>query len=328
MGMPARRLLRFAPFVAVAGLFLYEVASLPPGEPRYEGKPLHYWLPRIHNQSLPTGEQDKTRAAITCIGTNNLPLLLEWFREEEPPDSEPAYRKAINWLLSRQRFTRFRLEATYRWSRPSMAFTVFADYPQVTKTAIPQFIAMLNDKELLTKGKAGMVLGNIGKPAIPALLAALSHTNDIARAIAAYALGKNGTNAIHLRPNLEAMLSDKSIFVRLNAAVALGKLGGDPEIIVPVLLRCFHEGDGDTRSYALDILSKLKERAQSAVPDLTYSLAAATNSNDHYFLLSALREIDSKQAAKFEPPRPVGTSEPPPEESAANPDRLIAPGKP
>jgi len=173
-----------------------------------------------------------------------------------------------------------------------------------------------------------MVLGNIGKPAIPALLTALSHTNDIARALAAYALGENRTNALHLRPNLKAMLSDKSIFVRLDAAEALGKLGGNPETIVPVILRCFHEGDADTRSHALDVLSKLKERARSAVPALIYSLAAATNRNDHYSLLGALREIDSQQAAKFEPPRPVSTSEPPPEESAANPDQLIAPGQP
>jgi hypothetical protein len=79
------RLLRLAPFVVGAGLLCYALVSLPPGEPRYEGKPLHYWLPRIHNQSLSTSEQDKTRAAITCIGTNNLPLLLKWFREEEPP---------------------------------------------------------------------------------------------------------------------------------------------------------------------------------------------------------------------------------------------------
>ena len=135
------------------------------------------------------------------------------------------------------------------------------------------------------------------------------------------------TNAIHARPSLETRLSDKSIFVRLNAAEALGKLGGNPEDIVPVILRCFHEGDADTRSYALDVLSKLKERAKSAVPDLTYSLAAATNRNDHYSLLSTLREINSEQAAKFEPPRPVSTSEPPPEESAPNPDQLIAPGK-
>ena len=49
---------------------------------------------------------------------------------------------------------------------------------------------MLADKEDLTKGKSCMVLGKIGKPAIPALLAALSHTNDIARALAAVALGE------------------------------------------------------------------------------------------------------------------------------------------
>jgi HEAT repeat protein len=124
------------------------------------------------------------------------------------------------------------------------------------------------------------------------------------------------------------MLSDRSIFVRLHAAGAVGKLGGNPETFVPVLLQCFHEGDSGTRSYALDFLSKLKERARSAVPDLIYSLAAATNSNDHYSLLSALREIDSEQAAKFELPRPVSPSEPPPEEPAANPDQLIAPDKP
>jgi hypothetical protein len=179
------RLLRFAPFVVVAGLLLYALARLPPAEPRYGGKPLHYWLARIHNERLPAAEQDKTRAAITYIGTNNLPLLLAWFREEEPPDSEPAYRKAINWLLSRQRFMRFRLQGKYRQSRPSMAWLVFTEYPQVAETAIPQFVAMLTDKEDVTKGKGCLVLGSMGKPAIPALLAALSHTNDIARALAA-----------------------------------------------------------------------------------------------------------------------------------------------
>ena len=31
------RLLRFAPFVIVAGLLIYVMARLPPGEPRYGG---------------------------------------------------------------------------------------------------------------------------------------------------------------------------------------------------------------------------------------------------------------------------------------------------
>jgi hypothetical protein len=41
------RLLRFAPFVVLAGLLLHVVARLPPAEPRYGGKPLHYWLARM-----------------------------------------------------------------------------------------------------------------------------------------------------------------------------------------------------------------------------------------------------------------------------------------
>jgi hypothetical protein len=309
------RLLKYAPFVLVAGLLLVVVARLPPGEPRYGGKPLYYWLLRARNERLTAAEQARTRAAVICIGTNKLPLLLQWFREEEPPYSEPAYRKVINGLLSRQRFIRFRLEPTYRPSRPSLACWVFNEYPEVAETAIPQFVTMLADKEDLTKGKSCMVLGNIGKPAIIALLAALSHTNDIARALAAYALGENGTNAALACSTLEAMLNDKAICVRLNAAVALGKSGGKPEIFVPVILRCTHEGDEDTRWYALDSLGKFKGRARSAIPDLTNSLAVITNLIDRSSLLNALREIDPKQAARFDPPRPVGPSASPPEES-------------
>jgi hypothetical protein len=309
------RLLRLAPFVVAAGLLLVVVARLPPGEPRYGGKPLLYWLVRSRNQSLPAAEQAKSRAPVICIGTNKLALLLQWFREEEPPYSEPAYRKVINELLSHQRFIRFRLEATYRPSRPSLAFWVFNEYPEVTETAIPQFITMLADEEDLTKEKSCMVLGNVGKPAIPALLAALSHTNDITRALAAYALGENGTNATLACSKLENMLNDKAICVRLNAAVALGKSGEKPEIFLPVILRCAHEGDEDTKWLALDSLGKFKERARSAVPDLTNSLAAVTNLIYRSSLLSALREIEPKEAARFDPTRPVGPSASPPEES-------------
>jgi HEAT repeat protein len=111
------------------------------------------------------------------------------------------------------------------------------------------------------------------------------------------------------------MLNDKAICVRLNAAVALGKLGEKPEIFVPVILRCTHEGDQDTRWFALDSLGKFKDRAQSAVPDLTNSLAVVTNLIDRSSLLNALREIDPKQAARFDPFRSVGPSASPPEES-------------
>jgi HEAT repeat protein len=209
-----------------------------------------------------------------------------------------------------------------------MAYIVFSQYPQVAEFAIPQFAAMLGDKDDLIKGKASLVLANIGRPAIPSLLATLSHTNDIARALAAFAIGRMGTNAIQVRPNLEAMLSDKSIFVRLDAAEAVGKMGGAPETIVPVLLQCFHEGDRDTGSYALLVLSALKERAKSAVPALTNSLAVVTNSDERYALLAALREIDPGEAARFDPPKPVATSTAPLDESDTNLDERTPAAKP
>ena len=321
---PARkRALRLASVGLFVGLFAYTVLTLPPCEPRYQEKPLHYWLSRIHNQSLPLDEQHHTRIAVTSIGTNNLPLLLKWFREEEPPQSEPAYRKAINWLLSRQRFSPYRLEHNYRPSRPSMAMWVFTDFPDVAAKAIPQFIACLSDKDDTIKGKAALVLGKIGQPALTALIPVLSGTNEIARALAAWAVGALGTNATNLRPQIETMLNDPSIYVRLNSAVSLDKLGGNPETVVSVILRCIHEADRDTRIYALDCLGKMKDRASAAVPDLTNSIAKANNAEDRMFLLNALREIDSEQAATFDPPKPA--QPPTPEEPTASPDQSLVP---
>jgi HEAT repeats len=310
--------IRFAPFLLLICMLAYTMLTLPPGEPCYQKKPLHYWLSRTHNQSLPPEEQNRTRTAVTSIGTNNLPLLLHWFREEEPPDTEPAYQKAANWLLSHQRLSSYRLESDYRPSRPSMAMWVFMDYPNVATQAIPQLIACLSEKNNTIKGKAAFVLGKIGLPAMPAIIPALSDTNDLARALAAWVVGEIGTNAIYVRPKIEAMLNDQSIAVRLNSAVSLGKLGGNAETVVTVLLRGVHEGDRDARIYALDCLGKMKNRALSAVPDLTNSIARTTNSEDRMLLISALEDIAPEQSPMFDP---SGPSEPPaPSESTNNRD--------
>lgn len=322
-----KRALRFATLGLAVGLVAYMVLSLPPGEPRYEGKPLHYWLSRIHNQSLPLQEQDRTRIAVATIGTNNLPLLLQWFREPEPPDTEPAYRKTMNWLHARLLPRRpITIHYTFNPSRPSMAMWVFTDCPSVAEKAIPELIACLSDKDDTIKGKAALVLGKIGQPALPSLIPVLSGTNDTSRAVAVWVVGEIGTNALHLRPKIETMLSDPSLYVRLNSAVSLDKLGGNPDKVVSIILGCVHQADRDTRMYALDCLGKMKDRARSAVPDLTNSIANATNAEDRMFLHNALREIDSEQAAMFTPPRPAGPQTP--EESSTDPDQPLVPDSP
>jgi hypothetical protein len=323
-----KRLLKLALLLSVIAIPLYVISTLPPAEPRYQGNPLRYWLSRTHNQSLPPAEQARTRVAVSTIGTNNLPLLLKWFIEDEPPGTEPAYRKALDWLRSRFHTGPVLIRTTFRPSRPGMAFWVFSEFPDVASAATPHFIAMLTNKEDLVKGKAALILAKIGPAAAPALLDELSNTNDVARALAAWDLGDIGADPARLRPRLEAMLNDKASCVRLNAAISFGKLGGTSETFVPVILRCVHEADEDTRMFALDALGKFKDHARSAVPDLTNTIATATNTNYRYALLAALREIDPEQPAKFDPVRPADTNTPPPEEPGANPNQLTAPGKP
>ena len=71
-----KRPLRIALPALIVGLLTFAVVTLPPAEPKYQGKPLHYWLWRTHNQNLPPKERERTIAAVCTIGTNNLKLLL------------------------------------------------------------------------------------------------------------------------------------------------------------------------------------------------------------------------------------------------------------
>ena len=108
---------------------------------------------------------------------------------------------------------------------------------------MPEFISMLNNTNLHIAGKGWLFLTKIGRDAIPALVPVLSSTNDLARALAVAALGEIGADARPLIPKIQSMLSDHTHYVRLNAAVTLGKLGDDPGRYVPVLVDCTHQGD-------------------------------------------------------------------------------------
>jgi hypothetical protein len=57
-------------------------------EPRYEGKPLSYWLLAIANNEAPPHERQQAAAAVRHIGPRALPFLLEWIGYKEPRWSE------------------------------------------------------------------------------------------------------------------------------------------------------------------------------------------------------------------------------------------------
>ena len=111
METPRKRLVWPAVIGAALALVAGIVAlSRGDNEPRYEGKTFGYWIGQ-ENRGLTQPERDKAEAAVLCLATNNLPLLLEWIREDEPAEFEPRYVTFINQLLSHQKLLRIRLRS-------------------------------------------------------------------------------------------------------------------------------------------------------------------------------------------------------------------------
>jgi HEAT repeat protein len=145
-----------------------------------------------------------------------------------------------------------------------------------------------------------LILGKIGPACLPALTPSLTSTNPVERALAAATVGMIGPEARSMIPTLQGLLHDASNMVRLSAADALIKIGADPIPLISILLECLQPSDSDNRSYAFELLGKLKEKAKSAVPYLTNTIANATNADDRFMVLDALRKIDPKTASRFE----------------------------
>src|SRR6185436_8807900 len=80
------------------------------------------------------------------------------------------------------------------------------------------------------------IIGRIGpaaRPAIPAMLRGLTHTNAMVRNNAIVALGKIHAEPGVVVPGLRKCLSDPNAHVRTQAALALGNFGREAQSAVP-----------------------------------------------------------------------------------------------
>jgi HEAT repeat protein len=186
--------------------------------------------------------------------------------------------------------------------------------------AIPDLIELLREKDTEVSGKACMILANIGPASIPEVAQLLASTNETTRAMAAAVFGVMGPQAKSITPDLQRMLAEKSNVIRLAAASALVKIETDPEPLIPVLLDCWRQSGFEGRDAALDALGQLKDRAMSAVPQLTNLLATTKDVGERQMLLGTLQSIDPVTASVL---APASVAEPP--ESGGQGDRQIAP---
>lgn len=165
-------------------------------EPRYQGKPLSYWLARISptpNPGVARGVRRDQQAAeaIRQIGTNALPILLAMTKAHDSELKKLALKWSPNLPLININFT------------PANDLSSRARY-------------------------AYQALGHRAKSAVPALVVVLSDTNRVeTQRHAANALGAIGRSAAEAVPALVNAAKDQDPGVRNNARVALLLIQGN-----------------------------------------------------------------------------------------------------
>lgn len=287
-------------------------------EPVYQGKRLSEWVFIMSANWSHQEQREEARAVVRKLGTNSVPLLLEWLRQEDKISLRERYNTwHANIITTLQKYHIVKnREITYlQVNNPShraMASYALPELDHTAKqTAIPTLIQMLAEKEIktgeiaVTAGFAWMTLQKMTPESVAPLTTALSSKDHQTRLLAASALGAIGPEANAAIPFLKNGLDDKDPLVRITFAETIGKLGGNPDWFMPTIVQALPVLNNDALSYTLEVLVRHKEHAQGAVPVLMEILSSKTdhptNLNDAYVyndLTNAIQQIHSSASLR------------------------------
>jgi hypothetical protein len=277
--------------------------------PLSKADPLSDWIVAMNTAHEPEDKQE-ARAAVRHLASNSVPLLLDWLQRKDQPSLKGRYWQAksgaIAWLEGHRLLTPkpHMMEMDWKAYHRALAQRAFEELGPDGKEAIPTLIQWLGRKASTTNeldetaGAAYCVLSKLAPASIPALVTALSNTDNQAWALAAGALANIGPDARAAIPVLRPRLHDADHMLRVGAADVFGRLGGDPQEFMPVLIQSLREPDADMFGYKLDVLLHYKGQAKSAVPTLLDLLRAIpdsgslTNQAMRQDLLNIIRQID------------------------------------
>jgi hypothetical protein len=127
-----------------------------PAEPSYQGKTLTQWLTRRNDPDDVNigyvGWSARTKAAVRHMGTNTIPLMMEWFKAEDGP-----VRSHMHGLL--ERFYPGKLWLSERVKRNMSGYVLFElEEKDVETWVVPQIAALTNSPNLKIQTAANSVL--------------------------------------------------------------------------------------------------------------------------------------------------------------------------
>jgi HEAT repeat protein len=302
--------------LSVCALVTVAVFAIRHKEPSFEGRYLSDWIWTM-NGSEPGPDKDKARAVVRQLGTNSIPLLLRWLRQEDRPSLTGRFDKLRHdlffWLVRHKLIANRSIRSLrdFNPSRSAMAMWALPELDHTGRvTAIPTLIQMLGEKNRWPEnipraaGGACIVLSKMAPESTAPLTEALSSHDPQVWALAAGALGEIGPNARAAIPVLAKRLTDKDPLMRVGAAGVIGKIGGDPNVFLPVVIQSLTQVDPINVDSPLEILLRYKERARAAVPvlirilDKNPSSPNPTNTIVRDQVINALRQIDPEALTK------------------------------
>lgn len=243
-------------------------------EPSYQGRTLTEWLLYERPAEAPAVTRNPQVEAIRHIGTNALPFLLKW-GQYEPPAWRRVARAAV-WRLN----CGIRLDDPQA-DRAEAAWLGFQILGAEASPAIPGLAKLMNGRNSFLAYKAVCALGDIGRDALPVLVAGLTNQQADIRVPSVSCIGavRNlGTNKNLVVNALIECLRGKDTQMATCAASSLGRLAVEPEVVVPALTEAFHRLQGYERECVVHALGRFGEQARSAVPCLVRALEDSDNS--------------------------------------------------
>jgi HEAT repeat protein len=142
---------------------------------------------------------------------------------------------------------------------------------EAASNAVPALINLVQREKvprpLREMPVSAMALGQIGMPAVPALIEITTHRDARVRTSAAIALGFVGAKAEIAIPHLVPLLRDSDGDVRRAATLALGNIDGGQHAsaLVPALIRLANDDDIFLSSLAASTLERVDPEAAASV---------------------------------------------------------------
>ena len=247
-------------------------------EPSYQGQSLTQWLVkgRAANFTLLSPEQDE---AIRHMGTNALPFLVKWVRDDSSGSDIKSLVSKLPASITPWSIRRWAGDDSKKTRAIAAAFA-FVQLGDEAQSAIPELTTVMTNSAATNASKLAVIaLAGIGKAAIPALTAQLANTNAPNRREVAYSFGwspslrTNAAFATSAVPLLVGCLNVPHSPIGRAAIMSLGQMAehdhSQSSLVVPALTNCLNgKNPHDLRIEVASALGNYGVSASNAIPSL------------------------------------------------------------